>query len=107
MDLLITHATVLSGNPDNALMEDAVIGIKGNRIAHLEVRDTNTPLPDADRVIEARGKVITPGFVNVHTHAILTMVRGVAEDMGFARLPLPECHTDMMLHTMRPWRWRN
>ena len=28
--------------------------------------------------------MITPGFVNVHTHAILSMVRGVAEDMGFA-----------------------
>jgi 5-methylthioadenosine/S-adenosylhomocysteine deaminase len=28
--------------------------------------------------------VITPGFVNVHTHAILTMARGMAEDMGFA-----------------------
>ena len=84
MDLLITHATVLSGDPDNALMEDAVIGIKGDRIAHLQVRDTINPLPNADRVINARGKVITPGFVNVHTHAILTMVRGVAEDMGFA-----------------------
>ena len=84
MDLLITHATVLSGDPDNALMEDAVIGIKDDRIAHLQVRDTINPLPNADRVINARGKVITPGFVNVHTHAILTMVRGVAEDMGFA-----------------------
>jgi 5-methylthioadenosine/S-adenosylhomocysteine deaminase len=28
--------------------------------------------------------VVTPGFVNVHTHAILSMVRGVAEDLGFA-----------------------
>ena len=28
--------------------------------------------------------MITPGFVNVHTHAILSMVRGVAEDLGFA-----------------------
>jgi 5-methylthioadenosine/S-adenosylhomocysteine deaminase len=28
--------------------------------------------------------VLTPGFVNVHTHAILSMVRGVAEDLGFA-----------------------
>ena len=30
------------------------------------------------------GRVITPGLVNVHTHANLSMVRGVAEDLGFA-----------------------
>jgi 5-methylthioadenosine/S-adenosylhomocysteine deaminase len=30
------------------------------------------------------GHFITPGFVNVHTHSILTMVRGVAADLGFA-----------------------
>jgi 5-methylthioadenosine/S-adenosylhomocysteine deaminase len=30
------------------------------------------------------GRVAPPGLVNVHTHAILSMVRGVAEDLGFA-----------------------
>ena len=28
--------------------------------------------------------MFTPGFVNVRTDAVLSMVRGVAEDMGFA-----------------------
>ena len=41
-------------------------------------------VPEAARRIDGTGRVVTPGFVNVHTHAILTMVRGVAEDMGFA-----------------------
>ena len=36
------------------------------------------------RTLNLAGRVITPGLVNVHTHAILSMVRGVAEDMGFA-----------------------
>ena len=62
MDLLITHATVLSGAPDNALMEDAVIGIKDDRIAHLQVQDTINPLPNTDRVINAAARNITPGF---------------------------------------------
>jgi 5-methylthioadenosine/S-adenosylhomocysteine deaminase len=38
----------------------------------------------ARRSVDCTGRVITPGFVNVHTHAILTMARGMAEDMGFA-----------------------
>src|SRR5204862_4066660 len=28
--------------------------------------------------------VLTPGFVNIHTHAVLAMVRGMTEDLGFA-----------------------
>ncbi len=38
----------------------------------------------AGRQIDLSGHLITPGFVNPHMHAILTMVRGVASDEGFA-----------------------
>src|SRR5690606_36700225 len=34
--------------------------------------------------IHLAGHLVTPGFINTHTDTILTMVRGVAEDMGFA-----------------------
>ena len=35
-------------------------------------------------MIDARGHLATPGFVNVHTHAVLSLARGMTEDMGFA-----------------------
>ena len=35
-------------------------------------------------MIEADGRLVTPGFVNVHTHAVLSLMRGIALDMGFA-----------------------
>ena len=31
-----------------------------------------------------RFRVIAPGFVNIHTHAVLSLMRGIALDMGFA-----------------------
>jgi len=35
-----------------------------------------------DRVIEAEGKLLVPGFVNAHTHLAMTLFRGLAEDLA-------------------------
>ncbi len=37
----------------------------------------------ADNIIDARGFAAVPGFVNMHTHAAMTMMRGIGEDVFF------------------------
>ena len=37
----------------------------------------------ADREIDARGFLIAPGFVNLHTHVANALLRGVADDLDF------------------------
>jgi 5-methylthioadenosine/S-adenosylhomocysteine deaminase len=81
-DLSITGATALTSDPARPTIENARILIAGDRIAAIEEGDG--PSPKAAAELGASGCVVTPGFVNIHTHAILTMVRGVAEDLGFA-----------------------
>ncbi|ABE36648.1 amidohydrolase family protein [Paraburkholderia xenovorans LB400] len=81
-DIAFTHATLLTGDPAQRELRDATLAVAKGQIAWL-----GPDLPEharCKRIIDARGKVITPGFVNVHTHSILTMVRGVAADLGFA-----------------------
>lgn len=34
-----------------------------------------------DRTVEARGRIVMPGFVNCHTHLAMTLLRGYAEDL--------------------------
>ena len=84
LDIVIDGATVLTANTERPVIENAVVGIQGNRLAVVDAHANLRTVPRATRHIDGRGRVVTPGFVNVHTHAILTMVRGVAEDMGFA-----------------------
>ncbi|HVL55124.1 MAG TPA: amidohydrolase family protein [Burkholderiaceae bacterium] len=84
LELLLTGAVAVTGDPEQPLIDDALIGIRGSRIATIGPARRDAPLPAADRVIALDDHLVVPGFVNVHTHAILTMVRGVAEDMGFA-----------------------
>lgn len=82
LDLLLTHATLLTADPAQPCLRGASVGILDGRIAYLTA--TDSPKPTALREIRLDGQLVTPGFVNVHTHCILTMVRGVAADLGFA-----------------------
>ena len=39
------------------------------------------PAQDGTEIVDCSGKVAVPGFVNMHTHAAMTLMRGVGEDM--------------------------
>jgi len=61
-DILIRNARVVdgSGNP----WYKADVGVRDGRIAKIGV----LPSATADRVIDAAGRVLAPGFIDVHTH---------------------------------------
>ncbi len=51
--------------------------IDGNRIARIAPKIEDP----ASEVIEAQGMIAVPAFVNGHTHAAMTLLRGYADDM--------------------------
>ncbi|MBM3129740.1 MAG: imidazolonepropionase [Chloroflexi bacterium] len=56
---------------DLAILRDGALAIRGERI--IAVGDTRELLARADaqtRTIDARGKIVLPGFVDAHTHAV-------------------------------------
>lgn len=71
LDLLSIGATGLTAEPDRPVIEDAVIGIAADRIALLGRRDEFRELPASRRRMDLKGRVVTPGLVNIHTHACL------------------------------------
>src|SRR5215213_5256198 len=83
LDLLIRGCTALTSDLARPLIENAVIGIRNDRIAVIST-EADAEGVAARRVINADGHLATPGFVNVHTHAVLSLARGMTEDMGFA-----------------------
>jgi cytosine/adenosine deaminase-related metal-dependent hydrolase len=79
-DLLITRARVLTMNAAREIIPDGVIAIRGERIlavgpASLAARYR------AQRTIDARGALALPGMVNAHTHASMTLFRGLGDDV--------------------------
>jgi len=83
VDVLIKNVSVIQSAKPYRHLKDAVIAVKGDRIDFVGPA-SGAPQFLAKRELNLQGHLVTPGFVNVHTHTILTMVRGVAEDMGFA-----------------------
>jgi 5-methylthioadenosine/S-adenosylhomocysteine deaminase len=83
-DTLVTADTVITSDPATPQIDAAAIAITAGRIAWL---GSARALPQgfvAAKRIDLPGHVVLPGLINIHTHAILSMVRGVAEDLGFA-----------------------
>ncbi|SDH54155.1 amidohydrolase family protein [Variovorax sp. OV700] len=82
-ELVIDGACILTGAAKRPLIDAGFIRISGDRIVEVSAGSAPDARPGTDR-IDARGKLVIPGLVNVHTHAILSMTRGMSEDMGFA-----------------------
>lgn len=83
-DTIVTNGIAITLDDDQTIIDDALIGIRNGRIAFLAPQSEKLDGVQADTVIDARGCVVVPGLINIHTHTMLSMLRGRAEDMGFA-----------------------
>ena len=79
IDTLIIAGWVIPVVPRGQVLENYAVGIRGDRIVSL------TPANEADvdkasEVLRLPEHVVLPGFVNMHGHAALSLLRGYADD---------------------------
>lgn len=75
--ILIKNALIL--NPNNFINEPKDVLIKNDIISEIsyEISEEN-----ANKIIDAKEKILLPGFVNTHTHLSMTLFRGLADDLA-------------------------
>jgi 5-methylthioadenosine/S-adenosylhomocysteine deaminase len=78
-DILIQNGMILTLDPRLTIIEKGFIAIQGDTITHIGSGDP--PPFTACRTIDADGGIILPGLVNGHTHAAMTLFRGLADDL--------------------------
>jgi cytosine/adenosine deaminase-related metal-dependent hydrolase len=98
MTLLIRNATIVTMNDSCDILSGDVF-VQGDRIAGVgdvgEVR--------ADRVINAAGNFLLPGFIQTHVHLCQTLFRGYADDLALLEWlkrrvwPMEAAHTPASL----------
>ncbi|MEC8891108.1 MAG: D-aminoacylase, partial [Chloroflexota bacterium] len=69
LDILIYGGSILDGSGNPAY--GAAIGITGDRIS---IHREDVSLLEAGRKIDAKGYIVAPGFVDLHSHAGLTIL---------------------------------
>jgi N-acyl-D-aspartate/D-glutamate deacylase len=106
-DLKITGGTIVDGTRAPRFVGD--VGIKDGKVVAL-----GSAPEEAARTIDAKGRVVTPGFVDIHTHydaqimwdqlvtcspwhGVTTIVMG---NCGFSVAPTRPMHRDLIMRTL-------
>lgn len=78
--MLIKNGYVVTMDPDGRVIREGAVLIEDDRVeavgktSELENRYTG------EEVLDARGKMVLPGFVNTHNHLYQTIMRGLSAD---------------------------
>ena len=83
-DLLLQNGCVLPMDGDRLLIPNGYVAVKGAEIVRVGSLEAESA-PAARRTIDARGGLIMPGLINCHTHAAMTCLRGLADDLPLDR----------------------
>lgn len=79
-DLVIVAPWIVPIEPEAIVLEQHAIVVRDGRItAILPENEALSGYPDAPREI-LKGHVLIPGLINAHSHAAMTLLRGIADD---------------------------
>ena len=67
-DLIIRNGSIINGNGTKEYISD--VGIKDGKLAAIESLSSAT----ADRIIDAKGLKVCPGFIDIHSHTDLDLI---------------------------------
>ncbi len=79
-DLIVKGGLVLTMDAAGARYEDGVVVVKDGLIAAVGPASLAEDY-QAETTLEADGGLILPGLINCHTHAAMTLFRGLADDL--------------------------
>jgi len=80
VDLLVTNGIVMTMDDRCRIISNGAVAVTGDTITAVDATAA-VGHPAARQTIDAAGGIIMPGLVNTHTHAAMTLFRGLADDL--------------------------
>src|SRR5450432_288016 len=82
VDMLLLGGTVVTMDGQRRLIDDGAVAVADGKIVAVGKRAEIEAGFSATERIDTEGKVIVPGLINGHTHAAMTLFRGLADDLN-------------------------
>ncbi|MDH3977302.1 MAG: TRZ/ATZ family hydrolase [Gammaproteobacteria bacterium] len=85
VDLVIQARWIVPVEPRGVVLEDHALAVRdGEIVAILPAADVPEACPGAE-VLMRPNHLLIPGLINAHTHAAMTLFRGMADDMSLEK----------------------
>jgi 5-methylthioadenosine/S-adenosylhomocysteine deaminase len=78
-DILVHNGTILTMDSQNKIISNGILAISGNKISYIG-KDEKGSIK-AKKKLDTQGGLILPGLINSHTHAAMSLFRGLADDL--------------------------
>ena len=80
-DLIVLPRWIVPVEPTGVVLEDHALVVIGGRIADLLPADFARQTYRARETLELPRHALMPGLINIHTHAAMSLLRGIADDL--------------------------
>ncbi|GGJ55845.1 amidohydrolase family protein [Virgibacillus salexigens] len=74
------NATFFTMDKENRVFENGMMIVQDQFITYIGSH-SKEQLVDVDQVVDLAGKWVMPGLVNTHSHIVMTILRGIGDDM--------------------------
>lgn len=81
VDVILTNAHLITMNDDFDLLASGALAVREGCIEAVGPVDEIMAAYESDDVVDCSGCAVIPGLINGHTHAPMTLLRGVADDL--------------------------
>jgi 5-methylthioadenosine/S-adenosylhomocysteine deaminase len=81
VDMIVSGGIVVTMDSGRAIVQDGSVAVKGDAIVAVGPRAEIEGRYVSAQVIDGRGKLVLPGFINGHTHVPMTLFRGLHDDV--------------------------
>ncbi len=79
-DWIVTARWVITMNAERRVIEDGAVAVRGDRIVSVGIR-AEVERRYRGRKLDCRQCLLAPGLINAHTHAPMSLMRGLADDL--------------------------